>query len=306
MNKEERENIEKTRIKWRKKTMTAKNIMKEIFNENSGTFYFYDRPDNRLHPMKQKVQRLRGGFTTRSDAERLGEFPTSFKELNNGVVTRTYKALPSNKVWIDGSNGGCCVIACYYLNAEIREDMVGVFLQRYHEHLQIDASASIAVTDGTFDIIKRMNDRLKHSVFRKMYPTPALPRILENVNTLFGDSNETGKFLVQICEREGKFGDNISHFVSLDTHAMEIYDPMCKEGAIAMYRNSTDHCVILEMLNRNPKECSITTIWRLEGKVHGSGMKRDSSNGPAMDMSEVQQKKKKITRKIRIKKHNNN
>jgi len=99
--------------------------------------------------------------------------------------------------------------------------------------------------------------------------------------------------------------NNDSHFVSLDTNAMEIYDPMCDKGAIAMYRNSDDHCIFLEMLERNPKDCWIVNIWRLYDKVHSSGMKRVFSNGPSMDLPEVK-KKKIITRRKRIKKNKTN
>jgi hypothetical protein len=279
--------------------------MDELFKENSGNFYFYDRRGNELHQMEVKVQRLRGGFTTRSDAQRKGEFPMSIQELNNGVVTRAYRQWPPSKVWLDGTAGGCCALAMYYLNPEFTKDMVDDLLQKSHEQLEIRELTTIAVTNGTYKIIQDMNERLKLSFLRRIYPKKAQPLMLSNVNTLFGDSKDTGKFLVEICEKERSIHNNVSHFVSLDTHAMEIYDPLCEQGAIVVYRNSSDHCIFLEMLERNPKDCWILNIWRLENKAHSSGMKRDSCNGPTMDLPEVENKKKR-SRKIRKMNNQNN
>jgi len=305
MSDEERAIIAKSRIKWKNKMTKGSVWMDELFKENSGKFYFYDRRGNELHQMDVKVQRLRGGFTTRSDAQRKGEFPMSIQEFNNGVVTRAYRQWPYSKVWIDGTAGGCCALALYYLNPEVSKDMVDDLLQSSHEQLEIHALSKIAVTNGTCKIIQDMNERLKHSFLRRIYPTKAQPLMISNVNTLFGDSKDTGKFLVEICEKERSLHNNVSHFVSLDTQLMEIYDPMCDEGAIVMYRNSNDHCIFLEMLERNPKDCWITNIWRLENKVHSSGMKRDSCNGPTMDLPEKKKKKRYGKKRIQSSKNKN-
>jgi len=307
MSDEERAIIAKSRIKWKNKMTKGSVWMDELFKENSGKFYFYDRRGNELHQMDVKVQRLRGGFTTRSDAQRKGEFPMSIQEFNNGVVTRAYRQWPYSKVWIDGTAGGCCALALYYLNPEVSKDMVDDLLQSSHEQLHIHGSAlpKIAVTNGTYRIIRDMNERLQHSFLRRIYPTKTQPLMFSNVNTLFGDSKDTGKFLVEICEKKRSIHNNVSHFVSLDTHAMEIYDPICEKGAIVMYRNSSDHCIFLEMLERNPEDCWIMNIWRLENNVHSSGIKRDSSNGPSMDLPEIKKKKRYGKKRIQSARNNN-
>ena len=302
VNDTERANIGKSKIIYNGKSHKGIKVMQAIFNANSGFYYFYDRSTSILHELPEKVKRIRGGFQTRSTAQIKGEVPLSMKDHNNGVVSRTYTSFP--KVWIDGSAGGCCVLAAYYLNAEFSKEMMEHLMQNSHDKLKIHPLVNVTVTNGTHQIIRDMNERLQATFFRKMYPTEAHPRMFENVNTLFGDSKNTGKFLVEIGDVEPTTLVSISHFVSLDTHAMEIYDPMCEDGAIPMYRNSNDHCIILEMLVRNPKECCFMNIWRLEDKVHSSGKKRDSANGPSMDLPEVK-KIKKRNRKIRIKKNKN-
>jgi len=303
VNDTERASIGKKKYKYNGRTYKGLKLMQAIFDAKTGFYYFLDRSTNTLHELPEKVKRIRGGFQTRSDAQVKGEVPLSMKDYNNGVVTRAYKTWP--KVWIDGSAGGCSVLAAYYLNAEFTKDMVEDLMHNSHDQLQIDPLVNITVTNGTKQIIQDMNERLQATFFKKLYPTKAHPRMFENVNTLFGDSKNTGKFLVEIGEVEPTTLESISHFVSLDTNAMEIYDPMCKDGAISMYRNSNDQCIFLEMLVRNPKECCIMNIWRLEDKVHSSGKKRDSSNGPTLDLPEVKKKKRYGKKRIQSNKKNN-
>ena len=48
-----------------------------------------------------------------------------------------------------------------------------------------------------------------------------------------------------------------------------------------------------------------SNIWRLENKVHSSGVKRDSSNGPSMDLPEVKKKKRYGKKRIQSARNNN-
>jgi hypothetical protein len=101
-----------------------------------------------------------------------------------------------------------------------------------------------------------------------------------------------GKFLVEIREKNIALGNSVSHFVSLDTQKMEIYDPMSDLGAICMYRNCKDHCIFLEILFGNSTNFEIVKIWKLETKQHTCGEKREYNASVKDDMNEHKKKRK--------------
>ena len=79
----------------------------------------------------------------------------------------------------------------------------------------------------------------------------------------------------------------ISHFVSLDTEKLEIYDPMSAEGAIVTQRSSDGNCLFLETLQLN-HSVKVFHIWKLFQKP-----KRVNCSMLSMEEIDVKVPKKK-------------
>jgi len=75
---------------------------------------------------------------------------------------------------------------------------------------------------------------------------------------------------------------------------MQIYDPMCEEGAILSCRNSTGHFMLLDNLAYAANSIRVVTVWKLNDKIHG--LKRDES---VLGVGDEHSKKKKKFRKSR-------
>jgi hypothetical protein len=78
-------------------------------------------------------------------------------------------------------------------------------------------------------------------------------------NAIFGDRENCGKFLIELRDEVVQSAIGISHFISLDTDKLEIYDPMSTEGAIVTQRSSRDDkdmCLFLEYL-----KVLIMSVW---------------------------------------------
>jgi len=79
----------------------------------------------------------------------------------------------------------------------------------------------------------------------------------------------------------------ISHYVSLDTEKLEIYDPMSVEGAIVTQRTSDGNCLLLETLQLH-HTVKVFTVWKLFPKT-----KRVNCSMASMDKIDVEVPKKK-------------
>jgi hypothetical protein len=277
------------------------NWMDVIFKENSPYYFYYNRKTNTLTKLLTRICRIRGGFQTRSTSSALGQITSTTKDFNNESTSRNYRAWPEGKVHIPGTEGGCSIISAYYICPEVDKRLVAEFMNVYHEKLQLPSSQSILVTDGTYEFILSLNRKLKNFVFTKVYPTRKRTPTTANLGNIIGDSENVGKFLLEISEKNIALGNIVSHFVSLDTEKMEIYDPMSERGAICMYRNSSDHCIFLEILFGNSTNFEIVRIWKLEDKQHACGEKRECH---ALVKADMNQHEKKRMRKRKDKRKN--
>ena len=107
--------------------------------------------------------------------------------------------------------------------------------------------------------------RLSSTLLRKIYPSKDVINLVGFSNTLFGDGDHCGKFLIELRDENVMFAIGISHYVSLDTEKLEIYDPMSKDGAIITQRNSDGYCLLLETL-RLMHTVKILNVWKLFDK----------------------------------------
>jgi hypothetical protein len=113
---------------------------------------------------------------------------------------------------------------------------------------------------------------MKQSQLRKIYPTAETLAMSSNQNYLFGDASNCGFFLVELCDISPSTTNGISHFISLDTNKLLIFDPMIEKGAIVTQRNIDGFVIILETLNL--QQCTkMLNIWKLVAKKK-SGNKR--------------------------------
>ena len=72
---------------------------------------------------------------------------------------------------------------------------------------------------------------------RQIFPATEVTTSPIFSNALFGDRDHGGKFLIELRDEVVHSAIGISHFISLDTEKLEIYDPMSTEGA--RYRYTT-------------------------------------------------------------------
>ena len=92
------------------------------------------------------------------------------------------------------------------------------------------------------------------------------------------------EFLVEMRDERVTSPIGISHFVSVDTTKLEIYDPMSSSGAILTQRNIHGYILFLETLHL-VHSVKVVRIWKLVDKP-----KRTFSN---MVDGEIQKKKKR-------------
>ena len=92
---------------------------------------------------------------------------------------------------------------------------------------------------------------------RQIYPSTDVTSLQGFHNAIFGDRENCGKFLIELRDEIVQTAIGISHYVSLDTEKLEIYDTMSVEGAIVTQRTSDGNCLLLETLQLH-QELSIS------------------------------------------------
>lgn len=102
------------------------------------------------------------------------------------------------------------------------------------------------VTDGTYKVVQVINQKLSSTFLQQVYPAKEASNPHGFNNDVFGDAEHVGKFLVELRDQIITSPIGTSHFVSIDTHKLEIYDPISVRGAIVTQRNFEGSCLFLE------------------------------------------------------------
>jgi hypothetical protein len=111
------------------------------------------------------------------------------------------------------------------------------------------------------------------SKLKCIFPTKDNFKLTGSPNFVFRNSSSCGKFLVELKDKACSVDTDVTHFVSFDTHKMEIYDPMCVSGAIVAHRSMNDTCLFLESLQLHDV-VYVKKIWELVDVVYEVSKKR--------------------------------
>jgi hypothetical protein len=233
-----------------------------FFALNSPNYWFYDRTDGKLYRMRTKV-RLRGGFQTRTQAKASGIVVTDTKDFNDAGRSISYGTWP--RPYIPGDHGCCVLLAVYYLTCEYSLLALQAMKETYHTEVKIQKEESIYLTDGRYEIIRQINQNMKNCNFVQIYPSPS--QLYGTVNEWFGDSKNVDKFLIEYTDSINTSVGFVSHFVSLDTEVMLLYEPMHSSGPILVDRNCHDQCCFIETLKLHhniDRNLTVRKIWKLQ------------------------------------------
>jgi len=232
---------------------------KYLYELNSDNFWFYDRQDpEKLYKSNSKV-RLRGGFQTRTQARLAGVVVTDEKGLNDTGRSISYGTWP--RPYIPGHQGYCILLSVYYLTNTFSLTALEELKELYHTEEKLAQGESVFLTVGTYDIIRKINQELFNHDFVEINHTS------ETINEIFGNSSSIGKFLIEYTDNISTSVGCISHFVSIDTEVMLLFEPMCAGGPIVIERNCNDFCCVLEILKLHhniEKNLTILKIWKLQ------------------------------------------
>jgi len=260
-----------------KSIQLGKDWTKAIFDLNRNKFFYLDRNTNILYQTSTLVFRKSAGLaTTRSACNNLGVQVSSVKEFNNSSVCVRYSSWP--KPYIPGLLGYCCPLAAYYICEQLTREQVAMLQELYHAPKAMENGTTIFATDGTYTIIDGINALLKDSALEKIYPTKEDFHLTNDAieSKFLGDAN-LGKFLIELYDRTQESLHEFSHFISVDTCNMEIYDPTVQDGAIKMDRNIFGQCLLVESMGYH-RLIVIKKIWKLKKKKKRTGKKRIRSH----------------------------
>jgi len=138
-------------------------------------------------------------------------------------------------------------------------------MEKLHTEVATSENATIFATDGTYKIVQLINEQMKTTCLKKIYPTTDGTTSSGFNNSLFGDKDHGGKFLIELRDLHVSSPMVFSHFVSFDTNKLEIYDPMCIKGSIHTQRNIDGNCLFLETLHLT-HSVKVFNIWKLFDK----------------------------------------
>ena len=127
---------------------------------------------------------------------------------------------------------------------------------------------------------------------RQVYPFKNERSLQEFSNAIFGYADNGGKFLVEMRDEKVTSPLGISHFVSVDTNKLEIYDPMSLREAILTQRNIAGYILFLETLHL-VHSVKVVRIWKLFDKT-----KRTLSNVIDEELPKKKKRKGKKQHKI--------
>jgi hypothetical protein len=179
---------------------------------------------------------------------------TDNKDFNNQGLVFQFSHWP--KPWISGAQGCCSILAAYY----IIEELTALHFANLKE--TVPDGTSIYATDGTYTVIHEINKILGSSKLVQIYPS--LNRYFANAEEAIfhEDTSKGGKFLIELSDLKVTSLDLMTHFISLNSYKMEIYDPTYHQGPILTERNIDGFLIILETLFlRNVQ--SISKVWKL-------------------------------------------
>ena len=236
-----------------KKTWT-----KYLYDLNSDNYWFYDRTEQKMYKSRSKV-RLRGGFQTRAQARLAGVVVTDEKGFNDAGRSISYGIWP--RPYLPGHHGYCLLLSVYYVTNLFSLTALEDFKELYHTEEKLAQDKSVFLTDGTYDIVRKINQELFNYDFVEINLTS------QTGNEIFGNSSNVGKFLIEYTDNISTSVGYISHFVSLDTEVMLLFEPMCAGGPIVVDRNCNDYCCFHETLKLHhniEKNLSVLKIWKLQ------------------------------------------
>ena len=210
---------------------------------------------------------------------------STITEMNNVGKCFEHKDWPRES--ISGEKGGCAPIAAYYICFDLSVYVIELLKTEFHEELSLSDSRSIYVTDGSYNIVDVMNRKMSTTFLRQIYPSADVTSIQVFHNAIFGDRENCGKFLIELRDEIVQTAIGISHYVSLDTEKLEIYDPMSVGGAIVTQRCSDGNCLLLETLQLH-HTVKVYHVWKLLQKS-----KRVNCSMASMDKIDVEVPKKK-------------
>ena len=149
---------------------------------------------------------------------------STITEMNNVGKCFEHRDWPRES--ISGVKGCCAPIAAYYICFDLSVNVIDRLKTLLHQELSISESSSIFVTDGTYKIVQVMNRKMSSTVLRQIFPSTEVTTFPGFSNAIFGDRDHGGKFLIELRDEVVQSAIGISHFISLDTDKLEIYDPM--------------------------------------------------------------------------------
>ena len=207
----------------------------------------------------------KGGFPiTRQEATSKGMQLTTIQEFNNVGATFQYTRWPRDPM--KGDKGFCALIAAYYICLELSMSVFLKLKNDLHTEIAISETSTIFVTDGTYRIVKCINESMSTTFLRQVYPFKNERSSQEFSNAIFGYADNGGKFLVEMRDEKVTSPLGISHFVSVDTNKLEIYDPMSLREAILTQRNIAGYILFLETLHL-VHSVKVVRIWKLFDKT---------------------------------------
>ena len=230
-----------------------------LYEKRNNYFWFFNRHDGTIVRTNTSC-RFRGGFLTRNQAATNGIKVSTITEMNDVGKCFEHKDWPRER--ISGDYGFCAPIAAHAICSDLSVKVIELLKTQFHEKLAINESSSVFVTDGTYNIVDVMNRKMSSTILRQIYPSADLTSIQGFSNVIFGDRDHCGKFLIELRDEIVQSAIGISHYVSMDTEKLEIYDPMSKNGAIVTQRSIDGNCLFLETLQLN-HSVKVFHVWKL-------------------------------------------
>ena len=144
---------------------------------------------------------------------------STIAEMNNVGKCFEYTDWPRERK--SGEKGYCAPIAAYYIASDLSRNVIEHIMKtQLHDELTISESRSVFVTDGTCNIVDVMNSRMPTTFFRRIYPSIDVTSRHRFSNSVFGDTENSGKFLMELRDEIVQTAIGISHYVSFDTEKL--------------------------------------------------------------------------------------
>jgi len=207
----------------------------------------------------------KGGFPiTRQEATTSGIQVSTVQEFNNVGASFQYTSWPREP--IKGDKGYCALIAAYYICLDLSMTLFLKLQTELHTEIAVSGNSTIFVTDGSRRIVKCINESMSTSFLQQVFPSKKESSSQQFTTAVFGLADCGGKFLIEMRNEKVSTPIGISHFVSVDTNKLEIYDPMSSREAILTQRNIHGYILFLETLHL-VHSVKVVRIWKLVNKT---------------------------------------